>query len=59
MQGEPPILFDLFINDLLQDMQGVSVPDIEDTNSGLMFGDDAAILAGSKPKIFGPPISLE
>jgi hypothetical protein len=52
-QGCPAslILFDLFINDLLQDMKGVTVPGVDNTINGLMFADDAVILAGSKGKM--------
>ncbi|WUR03787.1 pol polyprotein [Vairimorpha necatrix] len=49
-QGCPvsPILFDLFINDLLLGMEGVTIPGVDSTISGLLFADDAVILAESE-----------
>ena len=47
-QGCPssPLLFDLFINDALDGMQGVWVPGVDGRRCpGLMFADDLAILA--------------
>jgi hypothetical protein len=55
-QGDPlsPILFDVFINDILEGIDGVQVPGLEaipgcpDTVPGLLFADDAVGVA-SKP----------
>lgn len=49
-QGCPasPILFDLYINDILAGMPGVSVPGLAERLPGLLFADDAVILAESE-----------
>ncbi|KKO75094.1 endonuclease-reverse transcriptase [Vairimorpha ceranae] len=49
-QGCPasPILFDLFINDLLQGMDGVAIPGVSEAVSGLLFADDAVVMAESE-----------
>lgn len=48
-QGDPlsPILFNLFINSVLDSMQGVSVPGLAELIPGLLFADDVAVLAES------------
>jgi hypothetical protein len=45
-QGCPlsPILFNLFINDLLDDLEGVSVPGMVGKIPGLLFADDAGAM---------------
>lgn len=50
-QGDPlsPILFNLFINSILDDMQGVPVPGLADPLAGLLFADDVAVL-GEQPE---------
>ena len=53
-QGCPlsPILFCIFINDLLLNCKGASVPDATNLQvPGLLFADDAALLAGSFRKM--------
>ena len=49
-QGCPasPILFDLFINDLLQGMDGVAIPGVSEAVNGLLFADDAVVMAESE-----------
>jgi exonuclease III len=51
-QGCPlsPILFDVFINDLLTETKGVKVPGLDRSEKvpGLMFADDAVALAGTE-----------
>ncbi|PVU96996.1 hypothetical protein BB561_000827 [Smittium simulii] len=46
-QGCPtsPMLFDIYINDIFNGMSRVSVPGLDDKISGLLFADDALILA--------------
>ncbi|OMJ15842.1 Transposon TX1 protein, partial [Smittium culicis] len=48
-QGCPasPILFDLFINDIFKDVIGVEVPGVPSRIPGLLFADDAVVLADS------------
>ena len=48
-QGCPlsPILFDIFINNLLQQCQGLKVPPLKFTIAGLLFADDATLMAVS------------
>jgi hypothetical protein len=52
-QGCPssPILFDLYINDILQKMEGVWVPGCDEMLKGLLFADDAVILAETKEQL--------
>jgi hypothetical protein len=49
-QGCPisPILFDIYINDLLVGMVGVEVPGLDENVPGLLFADDAVIFAESR-----------
>ena len=44
-QGCPtsPLLFDIFIDDILDDIQGISIPNSEETISGICFADDTLI----------------
>ncbi|OMJ09339.1 Transposon TX1 protein [Smittium culicis] len=48
-QGCPasPILFDLYINDIFSDVLGVDVPGLPNHIPGLLFADDAVVLADS------------
>lgn len=48
-QGDPcsPILFNLFINDILDGMATVDVPGTDTPISGLLFADDLALVANS------------
>lgn len=54
-QGSPdsPLLFDIFINDILAKCRqwGVRVLGVKGRMSGLMFADDLALLAGSKRRL--------
>lgn len=52
-QGCPssPILFDLYINDLLVGLEGVKVPGMRQNIRGLLFADDAVIFTPSKKKM--------
>ena len=49
-QGCPtsPMLFNLYINDILDDIEPVSVPGLREGLRGLMFADDTVILAKSR-----------
>lgn len=49
-QGCPssPVLFNLYINDLLEEVAGVSVPGQRETLPGLLFADDAVVLAATE-----------
>lgn len=38
-------MFNLYINDLLNGLEGVSVPGLSENISGLLFADDAVVLA--------------
>ncbi|OLY77792.1 hypothetical protein AYI68_g8171 [Smittium mucronatum] len=51
VQGYPasPILFDFYINDLFNSIQGVYVPGLTSRIPGLLFADDAVLLAESEP----------
>lgn len=46
-QGCPasPILFDLYINDILEGINGISVPGVLEPMRGLLFADDAVVFA--------------
>ncbi|OMJ14282.1 Retrovirus-related Pol polyprotein from type-1 retrotransposable element R2, partial [Smittium culicis] len=48
-QGCPasPILFDFFINDIFKGISGVEVPGLPNRIPGLLFADDAVVLADS------------
>ncbi|OMJ20906.1 hypothetical protein AYI70_g3799 [Smittium culicis] len=48
-QGCPasPILFDFYINDILKNVRGVRVPGLTSRITGLLFSDDAVLLAQS------------
>ncbi|OMJ13549.1 Retrovirus-related Pol polyprotein from type-1 retrotransposable element R2 [Smittium culicis] len=48
-QGCPasPILFELYINEILSDVLGVEVPGLPNRIPGLLFADDAVVLADS------------
>ncbi|OMJ21473.1 LINE-1 retrotransposable element ORF2 protein, partial [Smittium culicis] len=48
-QGCPasPILFDFFINDIFKGVRGVRVPGLTSRIPGLLFADDAVLLAES------------
>ncbi|OMJ17876.1 hypothetical protein AYI69_g7262 [Smittium culicis] len=48
-QGCPasPILFDFFINDIFKGISGVEVPGLPNHIPGLLFADDAVVLADS------------
>ena len=48
-QGCPtsPLLFDIFIDDLLSEIKGILVPNYKDLVPGLCFADDTLILAES------------
>lgn len=48
-QGCPasPILFDIYINDLFEGIEGVNVPGLRDKIPGLLFADDAVVFADS------------
>ncbi|OMJ27037.1 LINE-1 retrotransposable element ORF2 protein [Smittium culicis] len=52
-QGCPasPILFDIYINDLLDGIKGVKVPGVEEVIPGLLFADDAVVLAESPAEL--------
>ncbi|OLY78520.1 hypothetical protein AYI68_g7431, partial [Smittium mucronatum] len=52
-QGCPasPILFDFYINDLFKDVQGVHVPGLTSRIPGLLFADDAVLLAESEAEM--------
>ncbi|OMJ24705.1 RNA-directed DNA polymerase from mobile element jockey, partial [Smittium culicis] len=52
-QGCPasPLLFDIYINDLLHGLKGVEIPGTEATISGLLFADDAVVLAESPSEL--------
>ncbi|OMJ10907.1 hypothetical protein AYI70_g10043 [Smittium culicis] len=43
-----PILFDIYINDIFEGMDGVEVPGLDEKIPGLLFADDAVILADSE-----------
>ena len=49
-QGCPssPVLFNLYINDLLDGVAGVAVPGVREMLPGLLFADDAVVLASSE-----------
>lgn len=49
-QGCPssPILFDIYINDLLDGIEGIMVPGMSDRVRGLLFADDAVILSSTR-----------
>lgn len=44
-QGDPlsPMLFGLFINDMLDELEKVPVPGVESKVAGLLFADDAVV----------------
>ncbi|OMJ19249.1 hypothetical protein AYI70_g4845 [Smittium culicis] len=42
-----PILFDFHINDIFKDLRGVTVPGLTSRIPGLLFADDAVLLAES------------
>ncbi|OMJ09405.1 Retrovirus-related Pol polyprotein from type-1 retrotransposable element R2 [Smittium culicis] len=48
-QGCPasPILFDFYINDIFEGIEGVDVPGLPNRIPGLLFADDAVVLADS------------
>ncbi|OLY78617.1 RNA-directed DNA polymerase from mobile element jockey [Smittium mucronatum] len=52
-QGCPasPILFDLYINDLFENIKGITVPEIGEKIKGLLFADDAVVFADSPAKL--------
>ncbi|OMJ08715.1 RNA-directed DNA polymerase from mobile element jockey [Smittium culicis] len=52
-QGCPasPMLFDLFINDILEAIKGVYIPELEGNIRGLLFADDAVVLAESPAEL--------
>ncbi|OMJ22903.1 putative RNA-directed DNA polymerase from transposon BS [Smittium culicis] len=52
-QGCPasPMLFDIYINDLLDGIKGVKIPGIEECIPGLLFADDAVVLAESPAEL--------
>ncbi|OMJ16673.1 RNA-directed DNA polymerase from mobile element jockey [Smittium culicis] len=52
-QGCPasPLLFDIYINDLLDGIKGVKIPGMEAEISGLLFADDAVVLAESPAEL--------
>ncbi|OMJ23940.1 RNA-directed DNA polymerase from mobile element jockey, partial [Smittium culicis] len=52
-QGCPasPLLFDIFINDLLGGIKGVKIPGIDTEIAGLLFADDAVVLADSPAEL--------
>ncbi|OLY85684.1 Thermolabile hemolysin, partial [Smittium mucronatum] len=52
-QGCPasPILFDFYINDLFKNVQGVHVPGLTSRIPGLLFADDAVLLAESETEM--------
>ena len=49
-QGCPasPILFDLYINDIFEGIEGISVPGISSRIPGLLFADDAVVFADTE-----------
>ncbi|PVU97821.1 hypothetical protein BB561_000234 [Smittium simulii] len=52
-QGCPAslMLFEIYINDIFNGMAGVSVPGLDDKISGLLFADNAVILAESADEL--------
>ncbi|OMH80212.1 LINE-1 retrotransposable element ORF2 protein, partial [Zancudomyces culisetae] len=46
-QGCPasPMLFDIFINDIFEGMEGIEVPGIQKKIPGLLFADDTVLLS--------------
>ncbi|OMJ27742.1 LINE-1 reverse transcriptase-like protein [Smittium culicis] len=52
-QGCPasPMLFDIYINDLLDGIKGVKIPGTEECIPGLLFADDAVVLAESPAEL--------
>ena len=52
-QGCPasPILFDLYINDIFHDINGIVVPGISNRVPGLLFADDAVAFADSEEEL--------
>ncbi|OMJ11030.1 LINE-1 retrotransposable element ORF2 protein [Smittium culicis] len=48
---ESPLLFDIYINDLLHGLKGVEIPGTEVMISGLLFADDAVVLAESPAEL--------
>ncbi|ORD97386.1 LORF2 [Hepatospora eriocheir] len=60
-QGCPssPILFDLFINDILNEVKGIKVPGVQEPLKGLLFADDAVVLAESQQELKAAVTSIE
>ena len=52
-QGCPcsPILFDLYVNDLLREVPGVSVPGVGEPIPGLLFADDAVVFGETREDV--------
>lgn len=59
-QGCPasPILFDVYINDILDNIKGVPVPGLMDNVRGLLFADDAVVFADNLSQLEESATSL-